>query len=242
MRFLLYFIIFAAIVAAAIVFMPLRLAVDWAGLDDNQFTARQINGTIWDGRIVGAQLGPLPLGDLDAGMQFWPLVSGDLIFDIERPGDAPGKGMKATLGRAGNGLLIADANAAMQIGRQLAPLPASTLELTGVTAYFENRRCQSASGQVRISLDSNIPGLDLKQGLLGNAECQDGELVLPLVSGSGMEQLTLKLDGSGDYTARLFLSGGNAAWSLLLPRLGFSRVSDGYAIRVNGNLGQQVMQ
>jgi len=90
-----------------------------------------------------------------------------------------------------------------------------------------------------VSLDANIPGLNLKQGLLGKAECQDGVLMLPLQSGSGMEQLTLKLEGNGFYTARLFLSGSDRAWTLLLPTLGFRKVPSGYAIKVAGQLGQR---
>ena len=238
-RALTYLLIILAVIAAALFFLPLRLAVGMAGLDDTRFSAKAISGSVWNGRIEGAQLGPVALGDLDAGLRLLPLLTGRVLMDLERPPVAGDRGLVATVGKSGNGLLVRDLTTIMAVGSQLAPLPASAIDLQAVSITFAGGRCQSASGQVRMSLDANIPGLNLKQGLLGKAECQDGVLVLPLQSGSGMEQLTLKLQGNGFYTARLFLSGSDRAWTLLLPTLGFRKVPSGYAIKVAGQLGQR---
>ena len=241
-RALTYVLILLAVIAVALFFLPLRLAVGMAGLEGSRFSAKAISGSVWNGRIEGAQVGPLPLGDLDAGVRFLPLLTGKLLMDLERPATAGDDGLVATVGKSGNSLLVQDVTTVLGVGRQLAPLPASAIDLRDVNITFAGGRCQSASGQVRMSLDANIPGLDLKQGLLGNAICQDGVLVLPLQSGSGMEQLTLKLEGNGYYTARLFLSGSDRAWTLLLPTLGFRNVPDGYAIKVAGQLAQRNAQ
>ncbi|WP_339824871.1 type II secretion system protein N [uncultured Parasphingorhabdus sp.] len=241
-RALTYLLILLAVIAVALFFLPLRLAVSMAGLEGSRFSAKAISGSVWNGRIEGAQVGPLPLGDLDAGVRFLPLLTGKLLMDLERPATAGDDGLVATVGKSGNSLLVQDVTTVLGVGRQLAPLPASAIDLRDVNITFAGGRCQSASGQVRMSLDANIPGLDLKQGLLGNAICQDGVLVLPLQSGSGMEQLTLKLEGNGYYTARLFLSGSDRAWTLLLPTLGFRNVPDGYAIKVAGQLAQRNAQ
>ncbi len=238
-RVLIYFLIPLAVFAVALFFLPLRLAVGMAGLEGSRFSAKTISGTVWNGRIEGAQIGPFPLGDLDAGVRLLPLLTGKLLMDMERPATAGEDGLVATVGKVGKKLLVQDVTTVLGVGRQLAPLPASAIDLRAVSITFANGRCQSASGQVRVSLDANIPGLDLKQGLLGNAICQDGVLVLPLQSGSGMEQLTLKLEGNGFYTARLFLSGSERAWTLLLPTLGFRNVPGGYAIKVAGQLAQR---
>ncbi|WP_417593683.1 type II secretion system protein N [Parasphingorhabdus sp.] len=238
-RALTYILILLAVIAVALFFLPLRLAVGMAGLEGSRFSAKAISGSVWNGRIEGAQVGPFALGDLDAGVRFLPLLTGKLLMDLERPATAGDDGLVATVGKSGNSLLVQDVTTVLGVGRQLAPLPASAIDLRDVNITFAGGRCQSASGQVRMSLDANIPGLDLKQGLLGNATCQDGVLVLPLQSGSGMEQLTLKLEGNGFYTARLFLSGSDRAWTLLLPTLGFRNVPDGYAIKVAGQLGQR---
>jgi len=234
-----YLLIILAVVAVALFFLPLRLAVSMAGLEGSRFSAKAISGSVWNGRIEGAQLGPFPLGDLDAGVRLLPLLTGRVLMDLERPPVAGDPGLFATVGKSGNSLLVQDVTTVLSVGRQLAPLPASAIDLQAVSVRFARGRCQSASGQVRVSLDANIPGLDLKQGLLGKAECQDGVLVLPLQSGSGMEQLTVKLQGNGFYTARLFLSGSDRAWTLLLPTLGFRKVPNGYAIKVAGQLAQR---
>ena len=234
-----YVLITLAVIAVALFFLPLRLAVGMAGLDGSGFSAKAVSGSVWHGRIEGAQFGPFALGDLDAGLRLFPLLTGRVLMDLERPPTAGDRGLTATVGRAGNSLLVQDVTTMLSVGSQLAPLPASAIDLQGVNILFAGGRCQSASGQVRMSLDANIPGLNLKQGLLGRAECQDGVLVLPLQSASGMEQLTLKLEGNGFYTARLFLSGSDRAWTLLLPTLGFRKVPSGYAIKVAGQLGQR---
>ncbi|OAO03854.1 hypothetical protein A8B75_09960 [Sphingomonadales bacterium EhC05] len=237
-RFLTFILILFAVLAVAVYFLPLRLAVNLAGLENSRFAAKNISGSIWNGRIEGAQLGPVTLGDLDAGVQFWPLLTGKILMDLERPATATTDGLTATIGKNGKSLLVENLKTKLNVGAQLAPMPASQIDLDGLSVAFAGGRCQSASGKVRLSLDANIPGLDLKQGLLGNAECQDGVLLLPLQSGSGMEQLTFRLEGNGFYTARLFLSGRDSAWALLLPTLGFRQVSNGYAIRVAGQLNQ----
>ena len=237
-RFLLYILLFLGMIVAALMFMPLRLVVSMAGLEDSKFSAREISGTIWNGRIEGAQIGPFALGDLDAGVQFLPLLTGAIRMELARPATPTDAGLTATIGKQGESLLVENATTVLSVGRQLAPLPASNIELENVSVSFAGGRCQSAEGKVRLSLDANIPGLDLKQGLLGNAICQDGGLMLPLKSGSGMEELTMKLDGHGAYSARLFLSGSERIWTLLLPTLGFRKVSGGYAIRVAGQLGE----
>ena len=238
-RALTYLLIILAVNAVALFFLPLRLAVSMAGLEGSRFSAKAITGSVWSGRIEGAELGPFPLGDLDAGVRLLPLLTGRVLMDLERPPVAGDSGLVATVGKAGSSLVVQDVTTVLSVGRQLAPLPASAIDLQAVSISFAGGRCQSASGQVRVSLDANIPGLNLKQGLLGKAECQDGVLVLPLQSGSGMEQLTLKLRGNGFYTARLFLSGSDRAWTLLLPTLGFRKVPSGYAIKVAGQLGQR---
>ncbi|MEP2101726.1 MAG: type II secretion system protein N [Parasphingorhabdus sp.] len=238
-RTLIYILIVIGLIILALVFMPLKLAVSMAGLENSKFSAREISGSIWNGRVEKAQLGPFALGDLDAGVQFFPLLTGKVKMDLERPAVAGDGGLTATIGKQGNSLLVENATTVLSVGGQLAPLPASNIALDNVSAAFAGGRCQSASGKVRLSLDANIPGLDLKQGLLGNAMCEDGVLVLPLKSGSGMEQLTMKLEGNGFYTARLFLNGNERAWTVLLPTLGFQAVPGGYAIKVAGQLGQK---
>lgn len=241
-RVMIWVLAIIGVFAVALFFMPLRIAFSMAGLEGSRFSAQSVSGTIWNGRIEQARLGRFALGDLDAGVQFFPLLTGNMKLDLDRPATTGDSGLTATISKQGQALQVENATTNVSIGRELAPLPASNIELTDVSAAFANGRCQSAGGKVRVSLDANIPGLDLQQGLLGNAKCVDGVLVLPLVSGSGMEELTLKLEGNGFYTARLFLSGNSGDWTLILPTLGFVQVSGGYAIKIAGQLGQNNTQ
>lgn len=58
--------------------LPMRLAVDWAGLDRLGLTARSVSGTIWRGRIEAVRLGSIELGDADAWISPWPLLTGQM--------------------------------------------------------------------------------------------------------------------------------------------------------------------
>lgn len=220
----------------AIVHLPMRLAVSIVGIEGSHFSARDISGSVWDARIEGAKIGSYSLGDFDAGLQFFALFSGTLKMDLDRVAVKGKSALVATIGMQKGVLLIEDASTTIDVRQQFSPLPASTMGIDNLNISFANGRCESASGTVRMTLDANIPGLDLKQGLLGNAICQDGILVLPLKSGSAMETLTLKLAGDGTYSGRLLLTGGNRAWTLLLPTLGFRKIPNGYAIKLSGKI------
>lgn len=241
-RVLIYALAILGLIILALAFMPLKLAVGMAGLENSRFSARDITGTIWRGQIEQARMGSFALGDLNAGVRFFPLLAGRITLDLKRAAADGDSGLTATIGKRGNDLLIENITTVLSVGQALAPLPVTDITLDNVNTRFSGGRCQSASGKVRLSLDANIPGLDLKQGLLGNAICDDGALVLPLTSGSGMEELTLKLEGNGFYNARLFLNGNERAWTLLLPTLGFQQLPGGYAITVAGTLSGPLEQ
>ncbi|MEW4467929.1 type II secretion system protein N [Parasphingorhabdus sp. JC815] len=240
-RGLIYVLATLGLIILAFAFMPLKIAVGMAGLEGARFSARDITGSLWRGRIEQARIGPFALGDLDARARFFPLLAGKITLDLKRVADC-GSGLTAIIGKQGDDVLLENASTMLSMGQVLTPLPVTNIMLEDVSARFSGGRCQSASGRVRVSLDTNIPGLDLQQGLLGNAICEDGVLVLPLSSGSGMEELTLKLEGNGFYTARLYLNGNERAWTLLLPTLGFQQLPGGYAMTIAGTLGDQLGQ
>ena len=126
-RSLLYISLFLGMLLVALLFMPLRLAADMAGLEDSNFSAKKISGSIWNGRIDSAKLGAISLGDFDASMQFLPLLAGAAKFDIARDDSEFQSGISATIGKDGNMLLVEDLTTTFRVGQQLAPLPASLL-------------------------------------------------------------------------------------------------------------------
>ena len=69
--------LFLAMFAAAVLaFLPMRLALGWAALDSQGFSAREVTGSVWSGRLVEARFGDVALGDLDASVSPLALLIG----------------------------------------------------------------------------------------------------------------------------------------------------------------------
>src|SRR3546814_11107052 len=72
-----------------------------------------------------------------------------------------------------------------------------------VSIRFSGDHCGHAEGRVRAHVAGQVAGLNLSQGLSGFATCDGETVLLPLVSPSGMEKMTVRLWLSGRYTAEL---------------------------------------
>ncbi|MDQ2891559.1 MAG: type II secretion system protein N, partial [Pseudomonadota bacterium] len=70
-------VLFAGLLAIGLVgFLPMRLALGWAGLGEEGFTARRVSGSIWDGAIQDARFGEVALGSLKASISPLSLLIG----------------------------------------------------------------------------------------------------------------------------------------------------------------------
>ena len=173
-----------AFLFALVALLPLRLVLGWLSLDDRGFAAREAKGSIWLGALTEAQLGSVPLGDLQASLRTLPLFVGRARVDLKRTDEArPLKG-SATMSRTRFG--VDDVTAAIDIGSVFAPLPIASADLSDVTVHFADGLCSSAEGLVKATIAGDVAGLSLPGGLSGNARCDEGALMLPLVSQSGM--------------------------------------------------------
>ena len=94
----------------------------------------------------------------------------------------------------------------------------------------------AAGGNVRMTVASNVPGLDLTNGLLGKPRCDKGQLLIPLASQSAMEHVDIRLSGDGAYEATVFLEGERAEQVGALALAGFRSVSGGYRMTRKGRL------
>lgn len=187
------------VLAALLLFLPLRLALGIAGAGDSGVTARAAGGTIWSGRLIEARLGPLGLGTLDTSLRPLPLLLGRLRFDVDRIGGAPLRGSLETgWGRRG----LHDLSGSLS-GSLLGDMPVEQVNFDALTVLFEDGRCAEASGRVRLVLGLDMAGVSLRNGLSGNVRCDDGALLLPLIGDSGVERLMLRVDGEGRYTGAL---------------------------------------
>lgn len=227
--------IVVAVLMAAILFLPLRLAAGLFGLDDLGLTARQTSGTLWSGRLDQARLGGLDLGTLDTGLHPLPLLLGRARFDFERAesgGPMPLSGAVET----GPGRRLVDGltGTVGMTGAGLGGLPIDSISFDQLSVHFSDGQCRSASGKLQVLLAVRIAGIDLRNGLSGDARCEGRALLIPLVGQSGMERLNLTVNGDGSYQARFGLAATDPVTAAALSAAGFSATAEGYYRTVRG--------
>jgi general secretion pathway protein N len=219
-----------AFVLALVVFMPLSLALSMFGLTGQGLAARSASGTIWSGRLVEARIGRLAMGDVAVGLRPLSLLIGRARIDMKSP---LGVG---SLTSTSTGFAVDDATAKLSTVRVFAPIPLDSLDLTDVSVSFSGGKCAKAEGRVRATFTGDVGGLALAQGLSGVARCDGGALLLPLVSQSAMERLSLHIDGSGGYRAQFFVRSTDPAMAAKLGAAGFGPATGGFVLRLAGKL------
>ncbi|WP_267397267.1 MULTISPECIES: type II secretion system protein N [unclassified Sphingomonas] len=218
-------------VIALILFLPMRLALGWAGLADEGFAARSVSGSVWAGRLSEAQFGDLALGSLDAGVSPLALLIGRARVSLRgRGGDLHGT---ITLSRHSQG--VDDLTATLPTGRVFAPLPVTALLLEDVTVHFTDATCDKADGRVRATLVGEAGGIGLPPSVSGTARCDGGALLLPLASQAGTESVQLRITGEGRYTAVLQIVPADPTAAQRLAASGFIATAQGYRLSIEGS-------
>jgi general secretion pathway protein N len=225
-------LIAAALIAALIIFLPLRWALALSGVERTGFSAFHVSGSVWDGHIRQARLGNIDLGDVDAALDPLALLTAQLAVRLSRPAGNAQPPLSLTLLPGGGNLGFRDGNGTLSLGAQLAPLPAAQLNLRDAQVRFTGGRCRSASGQLQLSVQGGLPGFDWGPGLSGALGCDDGAARALLRSANGAQEMAVRLTGDGRYDARLKLIGDTPSAALLLPALGFRRLDNGYVLQL----------
>ncbi len=223
----------AAFAFSLVALFPLRLALDWFGLDERGLAAREANGSIWLGALREAQLGPVPIGDVSARLNTSPLFLGRARVSLVRRG-ADGAFAGALLATR-HSFAFEDVTGQLRLGGQLAPLPIASLDLDDVRAGFSEGQCRQASGMIRATMAGDLGGIVLPSGLSGTARCEGGAVLLPLASQSGMEQLNLRLFPDGRYRAELLVRPTDPATQQRLTATGFMQAGNGFARIAEGS-------
>lgn len=223
------------VLVAALLLLPLRLAVDGAGLAGRGLAARAVTGSLWAGRLHDARMGGVALGDLDAGLSPVQLLIGRVRIDFSRAGGG-GDGFKGALGGTRDSFGIDDLTATLPVGDRFSPLPISTVALDDFSVRFSGGRCVSGEGAVRATVSGSVAGLALAQGLGGVARCDGAALLLPLVGQSGMERLDLRLTADGRYRAELNVRSADPALARRLVSAGFAAGPDGHRLTLSGRI------
>lgn len=219
-----------AFALALLALLPLRLAAGWVGIGDAGLSAREVRGSVWGGALSEARLASVPLGDLRAGLDPLPLLVGRARVNLERPGD-DGDALKGAISIRRHETGIDDVTARLPLGSIFAPLPVVAIDLNDVSARFRDGLCVSAEGGARATIEGEMAALG--GGLSGNARCDGGALLLPLVSQSGMARVAVRLSGGGRYRAELLVRGDMGAPERLLAA-GFASRTGGYGLSVEG--------
>lgn len=228
-------ILISALLLGLLLFLPMRAALGLAGLERLGVAARDVRGSVWNGRIDQLMLGDMPLGSVRAGLSPVSLLMGRARFDIARKkglADDIGGALTVGFGRIG----VDDVTGVVPLGRTFAPLPVGSLMLEDVSAYYSGDRCGHAEGRVRARMSGQMPGLNLSQGLSGVLACDGDALLLPLVSQSGMEKINLRIWRSGRYTAETRVETADPALATTLGQAGFANVGGAQMLKVEGSL------
>jgi len=228
-------VLLLALLFGLLLFLPMRVALGVAGLERLGVAAREVRGSVWSGRIDQLMLGNMPLGSVRAGLSPVSLLMGRARFDIARTkglADDIRGALTVGFGRIG----VDDVTGAVPLGRTFAPLPMGSLMLEDVSAYYSGDRCGHAEGRVRARMAGQMPGLNLSQGLSGVVTCDGDALLLPLVSQSGMEKISLRIWRSGRYTAEMRVETADPTLSATLGQAGFASIGGEQVLKVEGTL------
>ena len=228
-----YRLLFGTIFAIALIaLLPLRLAAGWVGIGDAGLSAREVRGSVWGGRLSEARIASVPLGDLRAGLDPLPLLAGRARVDLERPGD-DGDVSRGAIGISRHETGIDDVTARLPLGSVFAPLPVAAIDLNDVSVRFRDGLCVFAEGSARATIEGEMAGSVPGGALIGNARCDAGALLLPLVSPSGMARVAVRLSGGGRYRVELLVRGDEGVRERLLAA-GFAPRAGDYGLSVEG--------
>lgn len=222
------------LVIALALLMPLRIALGLSDFERIGFTARQVAGTIWYGRLGDLHLRSQPLGTFEVELDPAALLIGNVSMRFNRLEDPQGP----LTGRlvAGSRRGIRDTSGRLAIGQLLAPLPVEALDLDQVTLLFRGGSCSDAGGRVTAIIASPVPGLELGGGVTGTVRCDRDRARLSMTSASGQERFAVLIGADGAYRAWLTLRDVPQLAGTALGLLGFRWSSQGLTLSVDGRL------
>jgi general secretion pathway protein N len=220
----------AVMILALLALCPIGAGIALSGLGQSGLSAREGRGTIWSGSLIDAHIGPVPLGDVEVGLRPLALLTRRTELGIV------GTSGSGRLIAAPAGIGIGNVTAKLSLGSAFSPLPLDILDLNEVSIRFVGNKCNAADGRVRATFTGNVAGIDLTSGLSGTARCDGDELLLPLISQSAAQRLTLRISGDGRWRALLSVNTNDPAITAKLVTAGFQLVAGGYIMRLSGSL------
>ncbi|CAN5221000.1 N/A [soil metagenome] len=226
----------AVFVVALIALLPMRLALGAIGVGEQGLTARGVEGSVWSGALREAQVGRIALGDLHVAVSPFALLVGRARIGLSGQTTDLGRNVRGAIEMSRHSFGFDGMTARLPAGNIFAPVPISALDLDSVSVKFDSGICQRAGGRVRASLSGDVGGINLGQGIAGEARCDAGALLLPLASQAGTESAALRLWQDGRYHADLTIRSDDPAAADRLARAGFQHGDKGYTLSIEGRL------
>ncbi len=221
-------------IVAVIALFPLRLALGLSDLQSIGFTARQVEGSIWSGRIGELHMRSQPLGSLDVALDPFSLLIGNISMGFNRLDNPDGPLEGRLVAGVTRGLI--DTSGRIAVGDMFAPLPIAALELDKVTIKFRDGHCEQAAGRVRPIIAAPLPGLTFDAGLAGVVECDGQRARVRMVTPSGAERLEFYVRDSGDYRGWMSVRNNQPDIAGALSAFGFRPSPQGMTLTVDGRL------
>lgn len=225
----------AAIFVGLLATLPLSVAFSLFGLKEMGVTAKSLRGPVWYGGAEELTVAGVRLGTMSVFLNPVRVILGQAQIQLMRYHNKPDDLRGAIIVGAGaNGL--EGVTGAIPLGAKLAPLPVSRAEFEQFSVRFSDGHCSEAQGRVRVRVAALISGLNLANGLSGDARCEGEALLLPLVSQSGQERLELRIRGNGSYEATMHVHATDPALAGTLVANGFQLSAGDASLRIAGAL------
>ena len=217
---------------ALLALFPLRTALGLSDFGRIGFTARQVAGTIWYGRIGDLQLRSQPLGTFEVQLDPLALMLGKISMAFNRldhPDGVLNGRLIAGLTRGAENL-----NGRLQVGDMFAPLPVRALDFKNVAVRFQDGRCVEGKGEVTPVIAAPVPGFDFA-ALTGTIAC-DGERARVRMAPAGAQSIEFFVHSSGSYRGWITVRDVPPPISADLSLAGFKPTPEGMTLFVDGTL------
>ncbi len=218
-------------VVSAVALAPLGVVLAMTGVERLGLSAVSAEGSVWSGRLVGARLGGVPMGDVAVRLEPLALLTGEVRLRTTTGAGAFRGDAVLVRDRDRFGVQHVNGEAPLSLIRASAPLSGS-LSLDDVSAIFEQGRCLEASG--RVSAPAPPGAGALAAPLSGSVVCRDGALLLPLEGRgpAGVVTVSLAIQGDGRYRAETRVATTDPAVGAGLRLAGF-KDSGGAQVRAD---------
>lgn len=217
--------------AVSLALMPLSTAAAALGV-----SARHSHGSIISGALRDASVGAVWIGDVNAKLSFLPLLTGRFGFALHR-GDAPyAPGISGTVGSSFGGIFVDKLSATIDGGVLVRGIDGSDIRFENLSFAFSGKRCKSASGTVRASLDNSALGEMFSGEMVGDAKCDKGDLYFQLLSQSTLERAAIRIKADGQYSVALALTEPSPEHADALVIAGFQTVPNGMRLLRSGKI------